>query len=157
MECWWNWAFHWLTMAWIWQEYCWYCPKLASPAEFYRQFIFSVCQTAYTLHRLKANLSRYFLFVCVVEWSGGCCMHSSLHSGKRETTAGSVQQQQDFIFEDQPAWRQRTHSQTYTVSAGRRKSKQKVQSIRSLNNQISNICVSSALFYHRFLYNHTTN
>ena len=26
-----------------------------------------------------------------------------------------------------------------------------------LNNQIRKICVSSALFYHRFLYNHTTN
>ena len=50
-----------------------------------------------------------------------------------------------------------TYGQTYTVSAGRKESKQTVQSIRSLNNQISNICVSSALFKYKILNNYTTN
>ena len=49
-----------------------------------------------------------------------------------ETTAGSVQQQQDFIFADQTNMKTTdTHSQTYTVNAGHKESKQTVQSICS--------------------------
>ena len=57
----------------------------------------------------------------VMEWSGRCCRHI----GKRETTAGSVQQQQDFIFADQTSTKTTetdTHTAKHTVSAGRKAS-----------------------------------
>ena len=72
----------------------------------------------------------------VMEWSGRCCRHSASHSGKWETTAGSVQQLQDFFFfffcrpnQHKTSMNATdTRSQTYTVRAGRKESKQTVQS-----------------------------
>ena len=55
----------------------------------------------------------------VMEWSGSCCRYPTSHSGKRETTAGNVQQQQDFYFADQTSTNTRdTRGQTCMVSAG---------------------------------------
>ena len=83
----------------------------------------------------------------VMEWSGSCCRYPTSHLGKWETTAGNVQQQQDFYFADQTSTNTTdTRSQTYTVSAGRRESKQTVQSIRSSKqpNQ-QNLCFLGSL------------
>ena len=56
-----------------------------------------------------------------------------------ETSAGSVQQQQEFILQTKPAQNQHEdNGHTYTVSAGRRESKQTTQSNRSSKHQISN-------------------
>ena len=94
----------------------------------------------------------------VMEWSGSCCRYPTSHSGKWETTAGNVQQQQDFYFADLTSTNTPdTRSQTYIVSAGRRGSKQTVQSIRSSKQPNQQICVSSALFNCKFLYDYTTN
>ena len=71
---------------------------------------------------------------CVMEWSGRCCRHSSLHSGKSETTAGSIQQQQEFILQTKPAQNQHKsnrHTQPNIHSECRLQRKQTVQSNRS--------------------------
>ena len=70
----------------------------------------------------KARLTITFnaIWHCyVMERSGRCCRYPTSHSGKRETTAGNVQQQQDFDFADQTSTNTRdTRGQTCMVSAG---------------------------------------
>ena len=87
-----------------------------------------------------------------------CCRHSASHSGKWETTAGNVQQQQEFILQTKPAQIQQTHTDkpTQWARAAKKASKQ-CDRIVPINNQTSKICVSSALFNYRFRYIYTTN
>ena len=90
-----------------------------------------------------------------MEWSGRCCRHSASYSGKWETTAGSVQQQHDSIFADEsstkPARMQQTHTAKRT-QCGRAatKASKRYNRFVHLNNQISKMYVSSALFNYRF-------
>ena len=76
---------------------------------------------------LTTNVRTTLLYIYVIEGSGRCCRHSALHSGKWETTAGSVQQQQDFILQTKPAQMQQTHTAKHIVSAGCKESKQTEQ------------------------------
>ena len=69
------------------------------------------------------------------------------HTEANETTADSVQQQQDFYSADQTCMNTMdTCSQTYIESMGRKESKQMVQSIRSSKQRNQqNLCFLSPL------------
>ena len=87
------------------------------------------------------------LDLLVMEWSGRCCRHSASHSGKSEITAGSIQQQWDFIRQTKPAQIQQTHAAKHTYWAQAAKKTNKWYNwFIPLDNQISEICVSLALF-----------
>ena len=69
MECWWNLARHWLTMAWIWQEYCWYRPELDSPAQFKHQL--TLLLSSCSFHHFKASCYNIAFPVSVCVESSG--------------------------------------------------------------------------------------
>ena len=72
-----------------------------------------------------------------VGWSGRCCRHSALHLGKWETTAGSIQQQQEFILQTKPA--QNRHESNWHTKPNIHSASEPQESKQTL--QVSSTCI----------------